>query len=185
MIARSSVATSAIRSASEASASDATQRAYATRKTVPPDSVARVAVVSSRPLARRAAVTVLIASARRHGYAAYVGEGTNRWPAVHTLDAAELYRLALEKAPAGSRLHGASDEGVPFRQIATAIGRNLDIPVRSISSDEAYDYFGFLRSFAQMDNPTSSAITRELLGWTPTRPGLIADLDEGHYFREA
>jgi len=148
-------------------------------------SIVRLAPTVHSSLDHNGFLTVLIASARRHGYAAYVGEGTNRWPAVHTLDAAELYRLALEKAPAGSRLHGASDEGVPFRQIATAIGRNLDIPARSISPEEADDYFGFLGSFAQMDNPTSSAITRELLGWTPTRPGRIADLDEGHYFREA
>ncbi|WP_185734857.1 hypothetical protein [Micromonospora globispora] len=91
--------------------------------------------------------------------------------AVHTLDAARLYRLALEKAPAGSRLHAVDDEGVPFKQIATAVGRNLGIPVRSISPDEAGDCFGFLGSFAQMDNPASSAITRELLGWTPAHPG--------------
>ncbi|MEV1177564.1 hypothetical protein [Nonomuraea sp. NPDC049784] len=128
-------------------------------------------------------ITAIIATARQNGYAAYVGEGTNRWPAVHTLDAADLYRLALEKAPAGSRLHGAADEGVPFADIAAAIGRNLGIPVRSISPEEAVDYFGFLGSFAQMDNPTSAAITRELLGWTPTHPGLTADLDAGHYFQ--
>ncbi|MFF5053361.1 hypothetical protein ACFY1S_09295 [Micromonospora sp. NPDC000663] len=94
-----------------------------------------------------------------------------------------LYRLALENAPAGTRLHGAADEGVSFRQIAAAIGDNLGIPVRSISPAEADDHFGFLGSFVQIDNPTSSAITRELLGWTPTHPGLIADLNEGHYFR--
>jgi nucleoside-diphosphate-sugar epimerase len=128
-------------------------------------------------------IPVLIAAARRNGYAAYVGEGANRWPAVHTLDAANLYRLALEKAPAGSLLHAVADEGVPFADIAATIGRNLGLPVRSISPDEADDYFGFLGSFAQMDNPATAAITRELLGWNPTHPGLIADLDEGHYFR--
>ncbi|MEU7612751.1 SDR family oxidoreductase [Micromonospora sp. NPDC049204] len=145
--------------------------------------VVRLAPTVHSPLDQYGFITVLIAAARRNGYAAYVGDGANRWPAVHTLDAAELYRLALVRAPAGTRLHAAADEGVPFQQIAAAIGRNLDIPVRSISADEANDYFGFLGSFAQMDNPTSSAITRELLGWVPTHPGLIADLDEGHYFQ--
>ncbi|MFF0150824.1 SDR family oxidoreductase [Micromonospora sp. NPDC005203] len=146
-------------------------------------SVVRLAPTVHSPLDHYGFITVLIAAARQHGYAAYVGEGTNRWPAVHTLDAAELYRLALDKAPAGTRLHAAADEGVPLQQIAAAIGRNLDLPVRSIGPDEANDYFGFLGSFAQLDNPTSAAITRELLGWVPTHPGLIADLDEGHYFR--
>jgi nucleoside-diphosphate-sugar epimerase len=124
-----------------------------------------------------------IAAARQNGYMAYVGEGANRWPAVHTLDAAVLYRLAVESAPAGTRLHAVDDEGVPFAEIATVIGRNLDIPVRSITTDEAPGFFGFLAPFAQVDNPTSSTVTREILGWQPTRPGLIADLDEGHYFQ--
>ena len=146
--------------------------------------VVRLAPTVHSSLDQHGFITVIVAAARRNGYAAYVGEGANRWPAVHTLDAAGLYRLALEKAPAGVRLHAAADEGVPFRQIAAAVGRNLDIPVRSISPDEATEYFGFLGSFAQMDNPTSSAITRELLGWAPARPGLIADLDEGHYFQQ-
>ncbi|MFG2048523.1 SDR family oxidoreductase [Micromonospora sp. NPDC048935] len=145
-------------------------------------SVVRLPIVHSS-LDHVGFITALIASARQHGYAAYVGEGTNQWPAVHTLDAADLYRLALEKAPAGARLHAVADAGVPFRQIAEAIGRNLDIPVRSISPDEANGYFGFLGSIAQLDNPTSSAVTRELLGWTPDHPDLIADLDAGHYFR--
>ena len=147
-------------------------------------SIVRLAPTVHSSLDHYGFITVIIAAARQNGYAAYVGEGANRWPAVHTLDAAELYRLALEKAPAGARLHAAADEGVPFQQIAAAVGRNLDIPVRSISPDEANDYFGFLGSFAQMDNPTSSAITRELLGWAPAHPGLIADLDEGHYFQQ-
>ncbi|WP_328651868.1 SDR family oxidoreductase [Micromonospora sp. NBC_00330] len=146
-------------------------------------SIVRLAPTVHSSLDHYGFITAIIAAARRKGYAAHVGAGTNRWPAVHTLDAAVLYRLALEKAPAGTRLHGAADEGVPFQQIAAAIGHNLGIPVRSIGPDEADDHFGFLGSFAQMDNPTSSAITRELLGWTPTHPGLIADLDEGHYFR--
>jgi len=146
-------------------------------------SIVRLAPTVHSALDHHGFITVIVAAARRNGYAAYVGEGANRWPAVHTLDAAELYRLALEKAPGGTRLHGAADEGVSFRQIAATVGRNLDIPVRSIGPDEANDYFGFLGPFAQMDNPTSSAITRDLLGWAPTRPGLIADLNEGHYFQ--
>lgn len=146
-------------------------------------SIIRLAPTVHSSLDQYGFITAIIATARQNGYAAYVGEGANRWPAVHTLDAAELYRLALEKAPAGSRLHAAADEGVPFADIAAAVGRNLGIPARSISPEEADDYFGFLASFAQMDNPTSAVITRELLGWTPTHPGLIADLDEGHYFQ--
>ncbi|TNH30828.1 SDR family oxidoreductase [Micromonospora orduensis] len=146
-------------------------------------SIVRLAPTVHSSLDRYGFISAIIAAARRKGYAAYVGEGTNRWPAVHTLDAALLYRLALENAPAGTRLHGAADEGVPFQQIAAAIGHNLGIPVRSISPAEADDHFGFLGSFVQMDNPTSSAITRELLGWTPTHPDLIVDLHEGHYFR--
>jgi nucleoside-diphosphate-sugar epimerase len=146
-------------------------------------SIVRLAPTVHSRLDHYGFITAVIATARRHGYAAYVGEGANRWPAVHTLDAAHLYRLALEKATAGSRLHAAADEGVPFQQIATAIGRNLGIPVRSISPGEADDYFGFLGTFAQMDNPASAAITRDVLGWIPVHPGLIADLDEGHYFQ--
>jgi nucleoside-diphosphate-sugar epimerase len=146
-------------------------------------SIIRLAPTVHSSLDHYGFITAIIAAARHNGYAAYVREGANRWPAVHTLDAANLYRLALEKAPAGSRLHAAADEGIPFAEIAAAVGRNLDIPVRSISPEQADDYFGFLGSFAQMDNPTSALITRELLGWTPTHPGLIADLDAGHYFQ--
>jgi nucleoside-diphosphate-sugar epimerase len=146
-------------------------------------SIVRLAPTVHSSLDRHGFITAIIAAARQNGYAAYVGEGANRWPAVHTLDAADLYRLALEKAPAGSRLHGVADEGVPFAEIAATVGRNLDIPVRSISPEEAVDYFGSLGSLAQMDNPTSAVITRELLGWTPTHPDLIADLDQGHYFQ--
>ena len=128
-------------------------------------------------------VPAMIAIARQQGYAAYVGEGANRWPAVHTLDAARLYRLAVESAPAGSRLHAVDDEGVPFTEIAAAIGRGLDVPVRSISPDEATAYFGFLARLVQLDNPSTSTITRSLLDWVPQGPGLIADLDRGHYFQ--
>jgi nucleoside-diphosphate-sugar epimerase len=127
-------------------------------------------------------VPILIGIARSAGISAYVGEGDNRWPAGHTVDAARLYRLALEKAPAGSRLHAVGDEGIPFRQIAEAIGRHLDVPSDSISPEEADAHFGFLGSLVAVDNPTSSERTQRLLDWTPTHPGLIADLDEGHYF---
>ncbi|WP_328853160.1 SDR family oxidoreductase [Micromonospora globbae] len=146
-------------------------------------SIVRLTPTVHSSLDHQGFITAIIAAARRHGYAAYVGDGANRWPAVHTLDAATLYRLALEKAPAGSRLHAVADEGVPFAEIATAIGRNLGVPVRSISPEAADDHFGFLGPLVQMDNPASADITRELLGWTPVHPGLIADLDEGHYFQ--
>jgi nucleoside-diphosphate-sugar epimerase len=128
-------------------------------------------------------VPSLIGIARVKGVSAYVGDGSNRWPAVHTLDAARLYRLAVEAAPAGSRLHGAGEEGVPFREIAEAIGRQLKVPVVSIAADEASDHFGFLSALVSLDNPTSSALTQELLGWQPQGPGLIADIEQGHYFK--
>jgi nucleoside-diphosphate-sugar epimerase len=127
-------------------------------------------------------IPLLIAIARQKGSAAYVGDGSSRWPAVHTLDAAHLYRLALESAPAGSRLHAVGDEGVPFREIAGSIGRHLDLPVVSIRPEDAADHFGFLGALVALDNPTSSARTQQLLGWQPEHPGLIDDLDQGHYF---
>ncbi|WP_428829525.1 SDR family oxidoreductase [Paenibacillus durus] len=128
-------------------------------------------------------VPTLIDIARDKGVSAYVGDGLNRWPAVHRLDAARLFRLAVEAAPAGSRLHGASDEGVPFREIAGVIGRHLNLPVVSISREEADAHFGFLSAFVSADNPTSSAMTQERLGWQPVNPALIPDLEQGHYFR--
>jgi nucleoside-diphosphate-sugar epimerase len=124
----------------------------------------------------------LIAIAKEKGVSAYVGDGSNRWPGLHTLDAATLYRLALESAPAGSRLHGVGDEGVPFRDIATVIGRHLDVAVEPIDAGSAIEHFGFLGPLVVLDNPTSSAHTQQLLGWQPTHAGLIDDLDEGHYF---
>ena len=126
----------------------------------------------------------LINIAREKGVSAFIGDGSNRWPGVHTLDAARLYRLALEAAPAGTRLHGVADEGVPFRDIAAVIGRHLDVPVAGITPEEAGDHFGFLSAFASFDNPTSSALTQKVLDWRPERPGLIEDLDAGHYFGE-
>jgi nucleoside-diphosphate-sugar epimerase len=124
----------------------------------------------------------LIGLARDKGVSGYVGDGSNRWPAVHTLDAARVYRLALEGAPAGSRLHAVADEGVPFRDIAEAIGRQLGLPTASIPAGDANEHFSFLGDFVSLDNPTSSELTRELLTWEPTHPGLIEDLDHGHYF---
>jgi nucleoside-diphosphate-sugar epimerase len=129
-------------------------------------------------------IPTLIAIAREKGVSGYVGDGANRWPAGHTLDAAHLYRLAIESAPAGTRLHAVGDEGIPFREIADAIGRNLSVPVASVGPDEAAAHFGFLGGLVSLDNPTSSARTQELLGWKPEHPGLIEDLDAGHYFAD-
>lgn len=128
---------------------------------------------------------VLIAIARQTGASAYVGDGANRWPSVHTLDAARAYRLALEIAPAGTRLHAVADEGIPFRDIAAAIGRGLGVPATSISAAQAAERFAFLGALVGVDNPASSEVTRKLLGWEPEHPGLIADLAQGHYFEHA
>jgi nucleoside-diphosphate-sugar epimerase len=124
----------------------------------------------------------LIGLAREHGFAGYPGEGTNLWPAVDTRDAARLYRLAVESAPAGSRLHGVGDEGVALRDIAAAIGQGTGLETRAVPEEEIPAYFSFLAGFITLDNPTSNAKTRELLGWEPTRPGLLDDLAAGHYF---
>jgi nucleoside-diphosphate-sugar epimerase len=128
-------------------------------------------------------IPMLIGIAREKGMAGYVGDGANRWNAGHTLDAAHLYRLALESAPAGSRLHAVGDEGVPFRDIAENIAGHLGVQAVSITPEDATGHFGFLGPLVAMDAPVSSALTQELLGWKPTHPGLIEDLDEGHYFK--
>lgn len=125
----------------------------------------------------------LINIARTTGISAYIGNGSNRWPAVHRLDVASLFRLALEAAPAGSRLDGVGDEGIPFRDIAGVIGCHLNLPVVSISREEADAHFGFLSSIAALDIPRSSIETQKLLGWRPVHPALIPDLEQGHYFR--
>jgi nucleoside-diphosphate-sugar epimerase len=127
---------------------------------------------------RHGFIAMLIGIARDKGVAGYVGDGSNRWPAVHVLDAAHLFRLAVEQAPAGSRLHAVGDEGVPIREIAEVIGRHLNVPVASAPAED----FGFLGQILAVDQPASSALTRELLGWRPVQPGLIEDMDKGHYF---
>ena len=123
--------------------------------------------------------------ARSKGVSAYVGDGSGRWPAVHRLDAARLYRLALEQAPAGSVFHAVAEEGVPTRDIAEVIGRHLDLPVVSIALEDAGEHFGWIGAFFAADIPASSALTRERLGWEPAHRGLIADLEAGHYFAHA
>ncbi|MGO9236859.1 MAG: SDR family oxidoreductase [Methylocella sp.] len=127
-------------------------------------------------------ITYLIAVAREKGVSAYVGDGQDRWPAVHRLDAARLYRLALEKGSAGARYNAVAEEGVPLREIAEAIGRGLKLPVVAKSLEEAAEHFGWLGLFAGMDAPASSALTQERLGWRPTGVGLIADLDHARDF---
>lgn len=128
-------------------------------------------------------IAALIGIDRKKGNSGYIGDGTTRWPAVHRLDAAHLFCLALEKAPAGSVLHAIDDEGIPLREIAEVIGRHLDVPVVSVAPEDAVEHFDWLGRFLSIDSPASSAITREQFGWTPTHPGLIADLELGHYFR--
>ena len=127
-------------------------------------------------------LAALVGIARAKGVSGYIGDGSNRWPAVHRLGAAHLFRLGLEKAPAGAKLHVVADEGVPIRTIAELIGRHLNLPVTSIPADQASEHFGPLAGFLAADNPASSTLTRELLGWHPTHPRLLEDLDKGHYF---
>ncbi|MBA3945944.1 MAG: SDR family oxidoreductase [Herpetosiphonaceae bacterium] len=129
-------------------------------------------------------MATLVGIARDTGVSGYIGDGSNRWPAVHRLDAARVFRLALEQAPAGSVLQAVADEGVPVRAIAEVIGQQLDLPVLAISPEDASAHFGFLAGFLGVDSPASSALTRTLLQWQPTHPGLIDDLDQGHYFHK-
>jgi nucleoside-diphosphate-sugar epimerase len=146
----------------------------------------RVSVVRLPPSVHgegdHAFVPALIRIARDKGVSAYLGEGRNRWPAVHRLDAAQLFRLALEKGPAGARFHGVADEGVPTRDIADVIGRRLSLPVVSKSLAQAADHFGWLGRFFALDAQASSTRTQEQLGWRPRQPGLLSDLEQGHYF---
>ncbi len=175
----------------------------ATEQTVPAsDSIGRYAVEETavsfagrgvRPAVVRFPPTVhgrgdhgfiarLIDIARNKGVSGYPGDGSNHWPAVHRLDAAHLIHLAVELAPAGARLHSVGEEGIPVKEIAEAIGRGLRLPVAAIPTEEAAGHFGFLGAFFALDCPASSAVTRQLLGWNPAQPGLIADLEQGHYF---
>ena len=130
-------------------------------------------------------IAMIVAADRAAGSAAYIDEGENRWPAVHRSDAARLVRMGIEGAPAGSVLHAVGEEGVPIREVAEAIGQGLDLPVTSIAAEQAEAHFGFLARFLAIDMPVSSALTRELLSWEPSGPGLIADLQRGHYFTTA
>jgi nucleoside-diphosphate-sugar epimerase len=126
----------------------------------------------------------LVGIARDRGVSGYLGDGASRWPAVHRLDSAHLFCLALEKAPAGSTLHAVADEGVPIHDIAGVIGRHLGVPIVSISPTQAAEHFTWLAGFIGLDSPASSTFTRELLGWQPIQPGLIDDLEQGHYFSD-
>ena len=145
----------------------------------------RVAIVRPSPSVHgrgdHGFVARLVEIAREQGASGYVGDGANRWAAVHRLDTAHLYRLALEQAPAGSVYHAVGEEGVATRDIAEAIGRQLDLPLVSVEANKAADHFGWLGAFFSWDAPASNALTRERLGWEPTHQGLIADLDAGFY----
>ncbi|MFD7813355.1 SDR family oxidoreductase [Streptomyces sp. NPDC059785] len=127
-------------------------------------------------------MAALVATARAKGVSGYLGDGATRWPAVHRLDAGRLFRLAVEKAPAGSVLHGVAEEGVALRDVAEVIGRQLDVPVTSVAPEDAAGHFTWLTPMLGLDSPASNALTRELLDWQPTQPGLLEDLGKGHYF---
>jgi nucleoside-diphosphate-sugar epimerase len=145
-------------------------------------SVVRLSPMVHSDLDHHGFTSALIGFARENGAAAYVGDGSNRWPAANTYDIAVLYRLALEQGPAGSIFHGIGDTGIPRRVIAETIAGKLGIETKSITEAEAPQYLGFLATFAQFDNPTSNAKTREVLGWEPSHAGWVEDLTNGHYF---
>jgi nucleoside-diphosphate-sugar epimerase len=145
-------------------------------------SVVRVPPITHSMLDRHGFARVLIGIARQAGVAGYAGDGANRWPAGHTLDVAHLYRLALEDAPAGTRLHAAGDDGLPMREIAQSIGDHLGLPAASIPAGRLESHFGFLAALIGLDNPVTTLATRKILGWEPVHPGLLADFDEADYF---
>lgn len=130
-------------------------------------------------------IPYIINVARERGVSAYIGDGANRWPAIHRLDAATLFRLAIEKAPPGSVLHGTAEEGIPAREIAEVIGKHLDVPVTSIPPEAAAEHFGWMAQFWALDQRSSNTLTRRMLGWNPVQPGLIDDLEARHYFETA
>jgi nucleoside-diphosphate-sugar epimerase len=144
--------------------------------------VVRCAPIVHSELDKEGFTPALIGIARRTGVAGYIGDGQNRWPAVNTYDAASAFRLALESAEPGTRWHAAAEGGIPFKEFAEAIGRGLGVPTKSFTPDEAGAQFAFLAGLAGADDLVSSEITRKQLGWNPTHPGLIADIDAGHYF---
>jgi hypothetical protein len=145
-------------------------------------SVVRLAPLVHSDLDHHGFTHALIGFARENGVAAYTGDGSNRWPAANTYDIGVLYRLALQKAPAGSTLHGVGDTGIPRKVIAETIADKLGIQTKSITEEEAPQYLGFLAAFAGLDNPASNDKTRELLGWEPTHPGWVEDVNTGHYY---
>jgi nucleoside-diphosphate-sugar epimerase len=145
-------------------------------------SVVRLSPLVHSDLDHHGFTPALIGFAREHGAAAYIGDGANRWAAAHSRDIGVLYRLALEKAPAGTRLHGVGDAGIPFRILAETIAAKLGLQTKSVSAEQAPEYIGFLAGFAQLDAPASNARTCELLGWEPVHPGWIEDVQAGHYF---
>ena len=145
-------------------------------------SVVRIPPITHSTLDRHGFARTLIAVARQTGVAGYPGDGANRWPAGHTLDVGHLYRLALESAAAGTRWHAAGDEGIPMRELARSIAGHLGIPTAGIPADRMEAHFGFLAAVVGLDNPTSTLVTRRVLGWEPAHPGLLADFDDGDYF---
>jgi nucleoside-diphosphate-sugar epimerase len=146
-------------------------------------SVVRLPPIAHSIQERNGFLSQLIAIAREKGVAGYAGDGANRWSAVHTLDVASLFRLAMENGPAGARWHAIADEGIPFREIAQSIGEYLGVPAESIPEDKLPGHFGgFLAMAVRLDVPASSLITRRTLGWELAHPGLLADFGNGHYF---